>query len=330
MTKHFFTLCLALFVLMSGIAQAKLYRWVDENGEVHYTDKIPPQYSQKAHTELDQHGLKVDEIQAAKTHEQVLKEKELKRLRAERQKLVDIQRSKDRVLLRTFRSIDDIVLARNGKLAAIDVSITVTEGNIKRMKTKLAEMQDNAANLEKQGKSVSKKYLSQIKQIRDDIRSAYSSIVEKEKHKQSILAKFETDIDRFKQLKQLTPEQIIASNAHKKPNMDNIIHCATKTSCDERWQHAEAFVRKHATTSIQILGNNIVVTKQPVKGFQLSVSMSRIADKKGSGATLFVDIQCSGTLTGRELCEGPKSNEIKKLFRQTFGPDEHLDTLKNK
>ena len=56
------TVGVMLFVLLVGIvgtAQAKLYRWVDEDGKVHYSDKVPPQAIQGEHTRLNERGIPV-------------------------------------------------------------------------------------------------------------------------------------------------------------------------------------------------------------------------------------------------------------------------------
>ena len=37
---------LAIYVCLIGIANAKLYKWVDENGVTHYSNTAPPQSAQ--------------------------------------------------------------------------------------------------------------------------------------------------------------------------------------------------------------------------------------------------------------------------------------------
>ena len=53
--------------LMAAPATAKLYRWVDENGRTHYTDKLPPNQSSRARIELNEQGMKVKKVERAKT-----------------------------------------------------------------------------------------------------------------------------------------------------------------------------------------------------------------------------------------------------------------------
>ena len=59
-------------VLMSCAfsAQAKMYKWVDENGQMHFGDRIPPKYLVKEHEELNEQGVTTKVREAAKTPEE--------------------------------------------------------------------------------------------------------------------------------------------------------------------------------------------------------------------------------------------------------------------
>ena len=54
------TMCKAITLLiplllvsaLSSVCYGELYRWVDQDGKVHYTDSIPPDQVQSGHTEL--------------------------------------------------------------------------------------------------------------------------------------------------------------------------------------------------------------------------------------------------------------------------------------
>ena len=52
----FFFLSAASLAAGSAMA-AKVYRWVDENGEVYYSEKLPPDFEDKKHDELDHRGI---------------------------------------------------------------------------------------------------------------------------------------------------------------------------------------------------------------------------------------------------------------------------------
>ena len=70
---------LALFCF-SLPAHAELKKWVDKAGQVHYGDKIPPQYLRKEHQIMNKEGVVVESIPAAKTEAELREEKRQQRL----------------------------------------------------------------------------------------------------------------------------------------------------------------------------------------------------------------------------------------------------------
>jgi len=48
---------LTSFFIVSTFSYAGLYRWVDDAGKVHYSDKVPIAISKKAHSELSNNGI---------------------------------------------------------------------------------------------------------------------------------------------------------------------------------------------------------------------------------------------------------------------------------
>ena len=57
-TLFFTFLFLSAAILAAGSAMAeKVYRWVDENGEVYYSETLPPDFEDKKHDELDHQGI---------------------------------------------------------------------------------------------------------------------------------------------------------------------------------------------------------------------------------------------------------------------------------
>ncbi len=57
-TLFFALLFLSAAILAAGSEKAvKVYRWVDENGEIYYSEKLPPNFEDKKHDELDRRGI---------------------------------------------------------------------------------------------------------------------------------------------------------------------------------------------------------------------------------------------------------------------------------
>ncbi len=107
---------------------------------------------------LNEKGVTVENKGAAKPMKKSNKKRKSKDCVRKKRLVIKKQEAKDKVLLKTFRSEDDLILARDGKLRSVDNYIEITKGNIKRFKDKLAIMQSAAADREKAGKTVSTKF----------------------------------------------------------------------------------------------------------------------------------------------------------------------------
>lgn len=113
---------LAVMALLFGpqTARAATYKWVDEKGVVHYTDKLPPEEVNKGNVELNKQGIPIKKTDPAPTPEQLrakAQEEERQRQLAKQQE--DAER-RDRALLSSYTSESEIDLARNRSLQTID------------------------------------------------------------------------------------------------------------------------------------------------------------------------------------------------------------------
>lgn len=304
-------------LLAPPVGAGKIYRWVDAEGNVHLSDRVPTEHARSARSELSESGRELKHIQAAKTPEEIAREQELAKLRAEQQRLIEIQRAKDQVLLRTFRTEDDLLMARNGKLAAIDSNIHVIRGNIRRMKTRLAEMQQSAASLERQGQPLSDNLLRDIEYTRAQLRDSYTTIIQKEQEKEAIRNAASRDLARFRSLKNLREENADPQLSQERTSslLDTVVVCDNKRACDEAWIRVEEYVRKHATTRLQMLSDSIIMSAAPLRDDDISLTASRIIYKDRPGAELFMDLQCKPSPRGIDLCKTEAVEKIRLGFR---------------
>ena len=74
-------------------ASARLYKWVDEAGNVHYSDKLPPSAIRKAPRKTRQPGPGHRGTGRAKTPEEIAREEELRRLREKQQRQLEEQKA---------------------------------------------------------------------------------------------------------------------------------------------------------------------------------------------------------------------------------------------
>ncbi|HZI84369.1 MAG TPA: DUF4124 domain-containing protein [Casimicrobiaceae bacterium] len=131
----------ALALLAFGIAwsaSGATYKWTDDDGKVHYSDKAPPE-APKGATVLDKQARPVKKIEAPLSPEQIkAKSEEDERRRAEA-KARDDQARKDRALMQSYTSENEIDLARDRAVSTLQAQIvsaqTFSETLLRQQKT---------------------------------------------------------------------------------------------------------------------------------------------------------------------------------------------------
>lgn len=120
-------------------ANAATYKWTDEDGKVHYSDKAPPE-APKGAAVLDKQGRQVKKIDAPLSPEAIKAKAEEDERQKAAAKARDDQARKDRALMQSYTSENEIDLARNRAVSTLEAQI--------------ASAQTYAETLQKQQKAI--------------------------------------------------------------------------------------------------------------------------------------------------------------------------------
>ncbi len=193
----------ALLAVMFAIttAQAQTYRWVDERGRVYYSDQIPPQHVDKAHSVINKQGVTLDRVEKAKTAEQFAEEKRLAAMRAEVERIARQEAIYDRILLDTFAKVEDLEATRDRRIATIEGLINVSQHKIETMQKELDALTSNAASMERQGQSVPDDVRFDTLGLQAQIERERGFIRSQRTQQKDVRAKFAADIVRYNALK---------------------------------------------------------------------------------------------------------------------------------
>ena len=189
----------------SNVAGA-LYKWVDEDGNIRYSDQLPPAQSGKKHQKLNASGVVVTTREAAKSDEELAAEAEAQRIAeekaAEEARLKKIQDHQDQVLLMTFSSEEELQLARENRLAVLNSVIQLINSSIETTQQKLFELQDSAdRNFLSQGKEVPGGLAQKIEFFTRKVETRTQQLELKLGEKAKINEKYDTDLARYRELK---------------------------------------------------------------------------------------------------------------------------------
>ncbi len=191
----------ALLLAVAAPAGAKIKCWTNSEGVRECGNAVPPEYAQQGHETLNKRGMTVGEKDRAKTVEELAEEREQEKAeaaaKAERKK----REAADRVLLATFASEDDLVLTRDGQIAHLDSQIRLTSSHIEKLQNNLDQMIERAAEVERRGETPSEEMVANIASVRDQIEENETFIATKRREQEEIRARFNADIERFRELK---------------------------------------------------------------------------------------------------------------------------------
>lgn len=315
--KPFFNLSfLAAALLLCQPVQAKLYKWVDDKGNIFYSDQVPPTEAQREHKVLDQEGVTRDTKEAAKSKEEIAREEELKRRREEQQRLAEEQKQKDQQLLLTFQNEDEIFGTRDGKLKAVDAKVEMLRGNIRGRQSELAQRQAKAMQLTQQKKPVPPALNKEIEMFNRQISDSYKSILQLEQQKQDIRLAYAKDLARFRELKGtqggLGENSQGDADATSTLLLDNLLLC--KEDCDALWRQVAFFIKKHSRTEPQVVGDNIIASKPPRLATEIALTVSRNRKEDGT-QEFFLDVRCVPVSGNKDPCSGEEGKKILEAFR---------------
>ena len=185
---------LALVLAAGSVAPAaaEVYRWED-GGLVTYQDRAPDSSQDDGHAILNRQGVVLEEVLSREGR------KAARRAERERQ----LTKIRDRALLATFTTEDDLTRTRDDRVGMIDGLISRLDDRIRILSERLAvvdkriEMQER--NLGEGGAQES--LYAERRSVRRNIENAWSLIDAKAAERGELVDKFEADLRRYRELK---------------------------------------------------------------------------------------------------------------------------------
>ena len=201
-TTGFFVL-LGSFAVHAG-EHERVYRWVDADGQIHYGDSVPPEYSDLPKQVLNEHAVTVDEIEGRKTEEQLAAEAKAKELEVQ----TELQLRADKALLATYLSVDEIVMHRDRRIELFQAQSRVTELYLRNLERRLTKLKREAAKYRPYSEDpdaplINEDLVADINETQSTIARHQQNLLKFQQDEQQMVSRFEGDISRFKSLKGL-------------------------------------------------------------------------------------------------------------------------------
>jgi hypothetical protein len=199
------TLISALMMLAPLAVSAqhtKVFKWIDEDGVLHYGDSIPARYSEYHKEVLNEHGVKVADLAGKKTPEQIEAERATEKQRV----VVALQLRADRALLATYLSVEEILMHRDRRVELFQAQSRVTELYLSNLEKRLTFLRDHARKFKPYSEDpdapmISDGLAGDLRKTKDTIARHQRNLQKFQSDELRIIARFDGDISRFKILK---------------------------------------------------------------------------------------------------------------------------------
>ena len=182
----------------------RVYRWVDEDGQTHYGDSIPPEYSDLPKQVLNEHAVTVERLEGRKTEEQLAAEAKARELEMQK----ELQLRADKALLATYLSVEEIIMHRDRRIELFQAQSRVTELYLRNLERRLEKLKREAAKYRPYSENpdaplVGEDLVADINETQETIARHQKNLLKFQADEQQMVTRFEGDINRFKSLKGL-------------------------------------------------------------------------------------------------------------------------------
>ncbi len=203
---HILLACLISTMLLLNSAQAaKLYKYVDEDGNIRYSDRLTVEQSKQRHQTLTPDGRVIETKEKPLSdaeRAEIEQQKERERIEAEKQARIKAEKEHyDRVLMMTFNSEDEILEAQQERIDVIDSVIQLLNKNIKIEQDKLQELEQRAqTQFISKDKAVPGGLAQNIEYFHEKILNKQKQLELKIEEKSRIKQQYAKDLLRYREL----------------------------------------------------------------------------------------------------------------------------------
>ena len=199
-------LTLTLLWLGAGSAVAgepdagrKLYKWVDSQGQPHYGDHVPDEYANQEQHIFNRQGIEVDRVEAQKTPEQAAAD-------AQRAQAAQDSRNRDRNLLSTYASVEEIERLRDQRVGLLSDQIKVAAQFLDILHGRLDKLRSDAAHFRPYSDNPTAPRMpdaiaEDLARVGSDIRTQEDNLRQKRADQAQLQTQFDADIARYRELR---------------------------------------------------------------------------------------------------------------------------------
>jgi hypothetical protein len=174
------------------------YRWVDDQGVVHYGDQIPPQYAGKDREIMNPQGVPVAHVDGQKSPDQLAAE-------ARARAAVIKQKQHDTFLVTTYTSVKDIESLRDARLEQLKTQRVAGQQYVESLRARLGALQTRAMafrpySVNAGARAMPDDLAEDLVRTLSEMSTQTGALASKSEEEANLRAQFQADIERYREL----------------------------------------------------------------------------------------------------------------------------------
>ena len=212
-------LVFALTAQTAWAQQKKVYRWVDENGEVHYSETLPPDWKGETHDEIRGDGIVSEEGVShappppAPVEDPQSKKGELPRDKSGMKRPEPLytdeekQQRMDRLLMLRYHSEEEMMEAMEVEINQLKYDERPLNSTRASLEASLKSTIDVAGNRQRAGLEIPQETYTELAKIRSRMQENQRSLRGLAVREANIREMFNRDLERWKELKEMYSQE---------------------------------------------------------------------------------------------------------------------------
>lgn len=214
MIRTLISLAVLSALLAAGAAGAqevqgkkKLYRWVDKDGKVQFSDALPPEAVDQARTEINpESGRTTESIERALTEEERIAKQKADAEKAQVEKDAEHARMTEEAMIASFQTEEDLRRAFQVRIELMQQTLEAIEAGIGSQRSSLSALLTQAAEAELAGTAVGSKQRTAITGLHTEMVKQQQMLVLKQVELEDLDAELVRLVERFREIKGLSSQ----------------------------------------------------------------------------------------------------------------------------
>lgn len=181
-------------------AQGTRYKWRDAQGNLHYSDALPPDAGKLGYEMINAQGIVIKRVEPPKSAEELAAAKAVAAKETAARAEAEARLRKDQQLLAAYPNENELKRAHEHQLEMLKQNIRSAEIGLQSQERSLAEQLGQAADIERDGKPVPQRIADQISATRTQIEAQHRVVERRVAELEKAKLDFTTELDHYRAL----------------------------------------------------------------------------------------------------------------------------------